>query len=88
MKTYLNREIKQEVNFPANGTFMAYYSATAWCDKNGYSYGSMCGSEPIALWKGDYSISKWRNLSQKEKNTCDGVIIGEFREGDVSILIF
>lgn len=69
-------------------TFGNYYKAESWCKENGYSYGSMDGHNPIAIWKGDCSISKWHNLSKKEQNACDGVMTGDFREGWVRVLIF
>jgi hypothetical protein len=84
----MKREPIKTVKFENKGTFEAYYAACNWCNENGYSYGSMCGSEPIALWMGERSISKWKNLSTKERATCDGVMMGEFREGAVTILIY
>lgn len=82
------REVKQTVKFDDKGTFEAYHSALNWCHDNGYSYGSMQRSNPIALWLGDFIISKWDNLSKEEQNDCHGIIIGDFREGPVSIIIY
>jgi hypothetical protein len=54
----------------------------------GCSYGSMCMDDPIALYKGDCDVSKWRHLSQQDKNEMDGVILGEKRNGPVTLIIF
>jgi len=82
-----NRTVKQRIEFNIEGDFESFYAAEKWCKENGFSYGRMDGHNPIALWKGDCCISKWHNLSQKEKNSCDGVMLGE-RNGAVKILIY
>lgn len=75
--------------FKNNGeTFSAYYAAIIWCRDNGYSYGSNCRAQPTAMFKGDHDIAKWYNLSKKEQNSVDGVMQGDFREGDIEILIY
>jgi len=76
-----------EKTFKANGTFQAYYDACGWLKENGYSYGSMCGHEPIGIMKGNYCIAKWKNLTKQEQKSLDGTMTGEFREGDVKITI-
>lgn len=60
--------------------FQNYYDACAWLKKNGYSYGSMQREAPIGVMKGEFSISKWRGMSEYEKNRLDGTI--EFLDGD------
>lgn len=84
------RIAKQTIEFPASGTFKAYYAASGWCHENGYSHGSMCMDMPIAIMKGtDWNIAKWKNLSTKEINTVDGVMLStDFREGSVTIVIY
>lgn len=80
--------IKTET-FKVPGTFESYYTAKGWCIENGYSFGSMARQMPIALYKGDFNISKWYNLSKTEQETCDGVMLSsDFREGEVTIIIY
>jgi hypothetical protein len=69
--------------------FSAFYAAEQWCYDNGYSYGSMCGSEPIGLLKGDHDIAKWRNLTDKQRKALDGTmtVTGRFRYNDVIITL-
>lgn len=74
--------------FTKKGTFQSYYKACKWLQQNGYSYGSMCGKEPIGIVKGDVIIAKWRNLSDKDKLQLDGTMTSsDFREGSVTIEI-
>ena len=87
-KTYLGRTVINQIEFNEPETFMSYNAARNWCKPNGYSYGSMNGDNPIAIWKGECSISKWHNLSKEEKNSCDGVIVGDMIEGPVSVYLF
>ena len=82
------RTIKTEIEFDDKGTFQAYWSAQNWCNENGYSHGSSDRTGPIAMWKGDFSISKWHNLSKKEQSECDGIITGNHREGPVKITLY
>jgi hypothetical protein len=82
------RSIKYELTFFKEGTFESYYEATSWCRNNGYSYGSMCSPQPIALIKGDYNIAKWKNLTSRERYEVDGIMTGDFREGEVRIKIY
>ncbi len=75
--------------FEVKGTFQSLYTAQGWCTENGYSYGSLCGNSPVALWKGDCDIAKWKNLSQQDKKEMDGVMLSnDFREGKVIIKIY
>jgi len=87
-KSYLGRTVTNQIEFNEPGTFMSYHAACKWCSDNGYSYGSMDGDNPIAIWKGECSISKWYNLSKEEKGSCDAVMVGDMRDGPVSIYIF
>lgn len=75
--------------FKSTGTFSAVHKAESYVEKLGYSYGLMCMDEPIALAKGDVSITKWRNIPSSEYPRIDGLILShEFREGDVAVVIF
>lgn len=71
--------------FEDAGDFQAYYRATEWLSANGYSYGSMQADAPIGIMKGDWSISKWRNLSPAEIKQLDGIITGDKRSGPVTV---
>jgi hypothetical protein len=71
--------------FSEKGDFQAYYAACDWCKKNGISYGSMQRDEPIGLMRGDWDISKWRNMTKKEQAALDGIMTGDKRNGPVTI---
>jgi hypothetical protein len=76
----------REFKFKESGTFASYYKACEWLRNNGYSYGSMCSDEPIGILKGEYSIAKWKNLTDKERKALDGIMTSnDFREGEVNI---
>jgi len=79
--------MKKVFNKQEGVVFGAYYDACAWLKENGYSYGSMCGSMPIGVMKGNFIIAKWKNLTELEISELDGRMIGEFREGEVVIII-
>lgn len=85
---FYNRTVIKKYDFKVPGTFQSFYAAELWAKENGYSYGSMDGRNPIAMRKDESYISKWHNLSKEEQDTCDAAMIGEFREGEVTILIF
>ena len=75
--------------FDQTGTFEAIGEAKKYLTDNGYSYGSMQGSDPVSILKGDYYIEKWRNLSPGEKRGLDGTITGtDKRNGPVTVEIF
>ena len=74
--------------FAESGDFAAYYAATKWLHENGYSSGSMRRDDPIGIMKGNYIISKWRNLSSADKKVLHGVMTGDKRNGPVMVEIF
>ena len=75
--------------FREEGDFASVYKAEKYLKENGYSYGSMCGDEPIAIMKGDVLIAKWKNLSTEERRKIDGIMTSEdFRGGSVVVEIF
>lgn len=86
-KPYMGRKVINKIVFDIKGTFESYYAAINWCKENGFNYGSMDGSNPIALWHDDSVISKWHNLSNKERKSCDGMIECQ-REGIATIILF
>lgn len=71
--------------FNQEGTFQAWYAASDWLKESGYSFGSMCGSFPIGVMRGDYAIAKWKNLTPRERNQLDGTVTGNFHEGPVTV---
>lgn len=87
----LGREIKEEHVF--NGrtdTFGNYYDAIRWLRGNGYSSGSTDCGLLVAIRKGEYDLpQKWKNFSQEERASVDGVIkSSDYRDGLVSVIIF
>lgn len=73
------------MRFDGEGDFHALESAREWCRKNGVSYGPLQCGDPVGLMVGDYDISKWRNLSAKDRAELDGVLTGDERNGPVYI---
>jgi hypothetical protein len=71
--------------FDQKGTFEAMYAAQKWCQDNWVSYGSSCVSGPVGLLRGDYCISKWRNMTPKERAELDGTMSGDLRNGPVTV---
>ncbi len=77
-----------KITFTKPGVFQALYEAEAWCRDNGFSKGSLCGSEPVALMRGDVLIAKWRNLTKPERSRIHGTMTSpDFRNGPVTIEI-
>ena len=74
--------------FDKTGDFEAFCEAENYLKKNGYSWGSMQCDDPIGIMKGDFNISKWRNLSTNERNALDGIITGDTRNGPVTVEIY
>lgn len=87
-KYWNDKKIEHAVEFPASGTFEAFYAAEEYLKQLDYSVGSMCSGEPIGFKHGNLHIAKWYNLSKEEKAQLDGVMIPEpdFREGGVVII--
>jgi hypothetical protein len=75
------------VEFNNVGTFEAMRSAEAWLDARGFSVGPSQADGPRAIWHGDCWISKWRNLSAKEKASAHAIMDGDMREGPVRIVL-
>ena len=75
------------IEFSAIGDFKALADATAFATQKGYSVGSLCGKEPVALIRGkDVLVAKWRNLTGREKGFVDGLITStDFRNGPVTV---
>ena len=88
-QTYLGKTIKEKHFFEVKGTFESYYAASKWAKENGYQCGSMDGFNPIAMMKGYDYVAKWHNISNKEREMVDAVMLSDyFREKPVTILVF
>ena len=72
--------------FSSDKTFSAYHQAEKFCRERGYSVGRMCGDDPTGIKIGSYDIQKWRNLSFSDRKLMEGALIGEFRDGPVTVL--
>lgn len=55
--------------------FDADYNAEKYLSAKGYSVGKMQAASPRGLAHGNYRIEKWRNLSDTDKNTLDGILV-------------
>jgi hypothetical protein len=89
MKIYLNRSVIKEVVFDDNGTFEAYRAACSYLSDNGFNYGSTCAMMPMGFMKREWDCPwKWENMTAKQRNNVDGVMIGEMREGPVTLIFF
>ena len=80
-------EFTKTLRFPNTGKdFSGWSAAIDWCQKNGYSYGAMQAGSPCGIAKGNYTIEKWRNLSDKDILRLDGIIESDDeRSADVVI---
>lgn len=91
-KLFNGQKIKEEKVFDATGdyAYTALAAAKVWLKVNGYSYGSTCREEPIAIQKGKYDLpQKWKNFDKIDKAICDGVITSyNWREGPVKVILF
>lgn len=73
--------------FTATGDFKANKEAEEWCEEHGLSVGHMQGSAPRGILLGKVTIQKWRNLSEEDKDTLDGEMTGNMREGPVVVTL-
>lgn len=77
------------INFNEVGEFQALWNAQAWLEHQGFSYGSLCRNEPVALMRGGVKVAKWRNLSVIERLKIDGKMTSpDFRNGPVMVEIY
>ena len=74
--------------FDLEGDFAAYHAAEAYLKARGFSVGVMQTGAPTGIHFGESKISKWRNLSAKDRDDLHGKITAEnFRQGPVTISI-
>lgn len=89
---YLGRKILVQQNFTKkeDRPFDAYYQTMSYLNDLGYSCGSTCLSQNVAVKKGEYNLpQKWHNLSNEDINSIDGVIRSlDYREGTVTVILF
>lgn len=86
MSKIFGREIIEQKEFYVPGTFESMYAAQKYVHDLGYNYGSTCAMKPLAFVKGEYNLpQKWKNMSKDERNSVDGIIIGDMREGPVTV---
>ena len=52
----------------------AHAEAEKWLKTNGYSFGPQCGSKPIGVAKGDFWITKWKNIPHQSRKELDGLL--------------
>jgi hypothetical protein len=79
--------MSKKIVFKQPGDFEAFHAAEQWCRDNGISFGSMERGNPIGLMRGNWSISKWSNMTKKEQSECHGTMTAKagFRSGPVTI---
>lgn len=68
-------------------SFPSEESAQKALSEAGFSLGALQRDDPRGVMFGDIGISKWRNLSQKEKDTLHGVYQRAYRDGPVEITL-
>ena len=61
----------------------------SYLKEHGFSYGAMQRDDPMAVFKGEVAIAKWRNLNHYEKQIVDGTIesVGGFRNGGARLTL-
>lgn len=89
MEKYLGRKVQLSETFHKQGTFESMYAAQAWLTERGYNYGSTCATMPVAITIRPYELPwKWKNFTKEDEKSIDGVMIGDMRDGPVTIHLF
>lgn len=92
MEKYLGREVRLKKEFKSDGTFQSMYDAEKWLNNKDYSTGSSSATKPTAIMKGDYYDyglpHKWKNFNKQEINSVHGAMVGDFRNGPVTVYLF
>lgn len=72
--------------------FAAYNAARKWLTDLGYTVGPMQRGAPTAAYIGNCEVSKWRNLSEDDRDAIDAMIHdmgrGRFRGGAVEVAVY
>lgn len=86
------RKAIRYAKFHLDGDFQSMYAANKWLKENGYDTGSTCASLPTAAMKGQYNQYdlplKWKNMTQRERNSVHAIMIGDNRNGPLEVYIF
>ena len=90
---YLRRQVIEQAEFKIDGEdFESLYAAQHWVKEKGYDCGSSSYPYPTAIMKGDYDSYdlpwKWKNFKPAQKKTVHGVMVGDARNGPVTVYIF
>lgn len=73
----------------AGDAFSAINQAQGFLAAHGFSFGPGCVSGKIGVMFGrDWIIAKWRNLTPLEQRQCHGVLVGDRRNGPVTLKLF
>lgn len=67
--------------------FSALRAAEEWLENRGFSLGRLQAHAPTGIKRGYYDLSKWRNLRARERRTLDGCLVGDYRNGPVTLLL-
>jgi hypothetical protein len=74
--------------FSAKGDFEAMDEAETFLSERGFSIGTNQRGAPRGVMFGDYSIEKWRNLNKREISELHGTLVGDGRNGPLTLTIF
>lgn len=79
-----------QVTFDDKEDFKAVRKAEQFAKDNGMIVGSMASDMPMGLADAsvyDY-VAKWYNIPNEDKRKLSGVIVGEKRNGPVTVVLF
>jgi hypothetical protein len=82
----LGKSLPNQKTFDATEDFKAITEARKFLDEQGFSVAHMQAGAPMGIKKGVWDIQKWRNLSDSDKKLMDGVILGNFRNGPITVI--
>ncbi|ARR55358.1 hypothetical protein HY78_18885 [Rhizorhabdus wittichii DC-6] len=72
--------------FDQPGDFTAMYAAERACRDAGFSIGASQRGAPRGLLFGDFIISKWRNMTQRQRLDLHAEMVGG-RDGPVAVAL-
>jgi hypothetical protein len=84
---FFRQPVVFEKTFTDQGDFAAVHAAEHWCESEGLSVGTMEADAPRGIKRGDWEILKWRNLDDDDLDKLDGTMIGEIRNGPVTVTL-
>ena len=79
-----------KVTFEGTESFEAMRKAERYAKGSGLVVGSMERDSPIGLADANRFryVAKWGNLTAEDKTELSGVIVGEKRQGPVTVVLF